>query len=84
MAEVMDTADQALAHETFDRDLALALTRELNGIKPAELRIVNQFCEECGNEIDPERRAANTATDIVYCIGCQTRWERDSLRYRGP
>lgn len=78
MNEVMDTIDQANAHEEFDRDLALRLFKDGAGLKATRDRVIEEFCQapDCGEPIPETRRKANTATDILYCIDCQARLER--------
>ena len=81
--DVRDGADQAQAHEEFDTALALLRLRQQAGLKPKGGRLVNKFCDECGAEIDPASRAAETATDILLCIDCQRASERFANHY-GP
>lgn len=65
----MDDVDRAQEREQLDRDLALNALRR----RPVPPTYAGNECVDCGDTIDPRRRAAvPTAT---RCAECQQRWE---------
>ncbi|MCV9963722.1 TraR/DksA C4-type zinc finger protein [Pararhizobium sp. BT-229] len=72
MADEVDRAnDISEDHRTVNiRSISRKLERKNTSIE----------CDECGNEIEPKRRAAMPSAKL--CISCQEAEERDARIYR--
>ena len=72
--DVRDTGDQAAYIAGLDIDIAL-LKHQAENPNISTGRLILNFCEECGNKIEPGRQKAKILGHITTCIVCASEIE---------